>query len=139
MKKYNLFQIACLTILAVSGTLFAQQESSRINLTNYDDVKSYLNLDIDQQQIIEPLVTEIKSIIDSDEKAMQDMRSKMQSMGMPDPSLREKMMKEREERQSKTDELSKKIEQALNKEQIEKFKKIEKPNLMNKSKQMRGK
>ena len=63
----------------------------------------------------------------------------MQSMGMPDSSLREKMMKERAEKQSKTDELSKKIEESLNKEEIEKFKKIEKPNLMNKSKQMRGK
>ena len=141
MKRKNFIQLALITILVISSSLFGQQEkeSSKINLMDYDDLKSYLNLDIEQQKIIEPLVTEIKSIIDSDEKAMQDMRSKMQSMGMPDPSLREKMMKERSERQNKIDELTKKMEQSLNKEQIAKFKKIEKPNLMNKSKQMRGK
>jgi len=140
MKRKNFIQLALITILVISSSLFGQQEkeSSKINLMDYDDLKSYLNLDIEQQKIIEPLVTEIKSIIDSDEKAMQDMRSKMQSMGMPDPSLREKMMKERAERQNKIDELTKKIEQSLNKGQIEKFKKIEKPNLMNKSKRMGG-
>ena len=139
MKRNNLIKLALITIMAISSSLFAQQaESSKINLMDYDDLKSYLNLDIEQQKIIEPLVTEIKSIIDSDEKAMQDMRSKMQSMGMPDPSLREKMMKERSERQNKIDELTKKMEQSLNKEQIAKFKKIEKPNLMNKSKRMGG-
>jgi len=140
MKRKNFIQLALITILVISSSLFGQQEkeSSKINLMDYDDLKSYLNLDIEQQKIIEPLVTEIKSIIDSDEKAMQDMRSKMQSMGMPDPSLREKMMKERSERQNKIDELTKKMEQSLNKEQIAKFKKIEKPNLMNKSKRMGG-
>jgi len=67
---------------------------------------------------------------------MQDMRSKMLSMGMPDPSMREKMMEERAERQNNIDALIRQIEQSLNKEQIEKFNEIEKPNLMNKSKRM---
>ncbi len=77
MKRKKIIQVALITILVISNSIFGQQEkeSSKIDLSNYNDVKSYLNLDIDQQQIIEPLVTEIKSIIDSDEKAMQDMRS----------------------------------------------------------------
>jgi len=125
--------------MAISSSLFAQQaESSKINLMDYDELNSYLNLDIEQQEIIKPLIDEIKTVKDQDEKTMKDMRSKMQSMGMPDPSLREKMMKERSERQNKIDELTKKMEQSLNKEQIAKFKKIEKPNLMNKSKRMGG-
>jgi len=140
MKRNNLIKLALITIMAISSSLFAQQaESSKINLMDYDELNSYLNLDIEQQEIIKPLIDEIKTVKDQDEKTMKDMRSKMQSMGMPDPSLREKMMKERAERQNKIDELTKKIEQSLNKGQIEKFKKIEKPNLMNKSKQMRGK
>ena len=140
MKRNNFILSALITIMAISSSLFAQQaESSKINLMDYDELNSYLNLDIEQQEIIKPLIDEIKTVKDQDEKTMKDMRSKMQSMGMPDPSLREKMMKERAERQNKIDELTKKIEQSLNKGQIEKFKKIEKPNLMNKSKQMRGK
>jgi len=67
---------------------------------------------------------------------MQDMRSKMQSMGMRDPSMREKMMNERAERESKIDGLIKQIELSLNKKQLEKFNEIEKPNLMNKSRRM---
>jgi len=139
MKRNNLIKLALITIMAISSSLFAQQaESSKINLMDYDELNSYLNLDIEQQEIIKPLIDEIKTVKDQDEKTMKDMRSKMQSMGMPDPSLREKMMKERAERQNKIDELTKKIEQSLNKGQIEKFKKIEKPNLMNKSKRMGG-
>ena len=139
MKRNNLIKLALITIMAISSSLFAQQaESSKINLMDYDELNSYLNLDIEQQEIIKPLIDEIKTVKDQDEKTMKDMRSKMQSMGMPDPSLREKMMKERSERQNKIDELTKKIEQSLNKGQIEKFKKIEKPNLMNKSKRMGG-
>jgi len=139
MKRNNLIKLALITIMAISSSLFAQQaESSKINLMDYDELNSYLNLDIEQQEIIKPLIDEIKTVKDQDEKTMKDMRSKMQSMGMPDPSLREKMMKERSERQNKIDELTKKMEQSLNKEQIAKFKKIEKPNLMNKSKRMGG-
>jgi len=67
---------------------------------------------------------------------MQDMRSKMQSMDMRDPSMREKMMNERAERESKIDGLIKQIELSLNKKQLEKFNEIEKPNLMNKSRRM---
>lgn len=138
MKKKNLIHAALIIILIIGNSLFGQQEkdSSKINLTDYDNLKSYLNLSIDQQKIIEPLVTEIQSIIDSDEKAIQDMRSKMQSMGMRDPSMREKMMNERAERESKIDGLVKQIELSLNKKQLEKFNEIEKPNLMNKSRRM---
>ncbi|HET55144.1 MAG TPA: hypothetical protein ENN33_07990 [Ignavibacteria bacterium] len=64
------------------------------------------------------------------------MRSKMQSMDMRDPSMREKMMNERAERESKIDGLIKQIELSLNKKQLEKFNEIEKPNLMNKSRRM---
>ena len=110
MKRNNFILSALITIMAISSSLFAQQaESSKINLMDYDELNSYLNLDIEQQEIIKPLIDEIKTVKDQDEKTMKDMRSKMQSMGMPDPSLREKMMKERSERQNKIDELTKKI------------------------------
>lgn len=139
MKKAKLTMAVFLIALLFSSVLSAQQnESSKINLLNYDDVKSYLNLDYDQQKTIGPLIKEIITIKKQDEKAIKEMRSKMQSMGMPDPSMREKMMKERFERQNKIDGLIKQIEQSLNKRQLEKFDEIEKPNLMNRSKQ-RGK
>jgi hypothetical protein len=57
---------------------------------------------------------------------------------MRDPSLRVKMMNERSEKQNEIDGLIKKIEQALNDDQLVKFKSIEKPNLMSKSKRMGG-
>jgi hypothetical protein len=137
MKREKLTMAAFLIALLFSSVLSAQQnESTKINLLNYDDVKSYLNLDIDQQKTIEPLIKEIITIKEQNEKVIKEMRSKMQSMGMPDPSMREKMMKERAERQSKIDGLIKQIELSLNKKQLEKFNEIEKPNLMNKSKQM---
>ncbi len=137
MKREKLMLAAFLTALFFNSSLLAQQnESSKINLLNYDEVKSYLNLDFDQQQSIDSLIKEIITIKEQDEKTIKEMRSKMQSMGMPDPSLRKKMMKERAERQSKIDGLIKQIEQSLNKKQLEKFDEIEKPNLMNKSKQM---
>lgn len=137
MKRVKLTMAVFLITLLFSSVLSAQQnESTKINLLNYDDVKSYLNLDYDQQKTIEPLIKEIITIKKQDEKAIKEMRSKMQSMGMPDPSMRVKMMKERLERQNKIDGLIKQIEQTLNKKQIEKFNEIEKPNLMNKTKQM---
>ena len=135
MKRNNLIKLALITIMAISSSLFAQQaESSKINLMDYDELNSYLNLDIEQQEIIKPLIDEIKTVKDQDEKTMKDMRSKMQSMGMPDPSLREKMMKERAEKQNKINVLVMQIEQALNDKQLVKFKNIEKPDLMSKSK-----
>ena len=136
MKRNNLIRLTLKTIMAISSSLFAQQEeeSSKINLMDYDELNSYLNLDIEQQEIIKPLIDEIKTVTDQDEKTMKDMRSKMQSMGMPDPSLREKMMKERAEKQNKINVLVKQIEQALNDKQLVKFKNIEKPDLMSKSK-----
>ncbi len=136
MKRNNLIRLTLITIMAISSSLFAQQEeeSSKINLMDYDELNSYLNLDIEQQEIIKPLIDEIKTVTDQDEKTMKDMRSKMQSMGMPDPSLREKMMKERAEKQNKINVLVKQIEQALNDKQLVKFKNIEKPDLMSKSK-----
>ena len=137
MKRENLTMAVFLIALLFSSVLSAQPNaSSKVNLLNFDDVISYLNLDIDQQKTIELLIKEIISIIERDEKAMKEMRSKMQSMGIPDPSMREKMMKERSERQNKIDGLIKQIEQSLNKKQLEKFNEIEKPNLMNKSKKM---
>lgn len=137
MKREKLTMAVFLIALLFSSVLTAQQnESANVNLLNFDDVKNYLNLDIDRQETIEPLIKEIITVKEMDEKAIQEMRSKMQSMGMPDPSMREKMMKERSERQNKIDGLIKQIEQSLNKKQLEKFDEIEKPNLMNKSKSM---
>lgn len=137
MKREKLTMAVFLIALLFSSVLLAQQNgSSKVNLLNYDDVKSYLNLDIDQQETIEPLIKEIITIKEGDEKAIQEMRSKMQSMGMPDPLMREKMMKERSEKQNEINGLIKQIEQSLNKEQLEKFDGIEKPNLMDKSKKM---
>jgi len=144
MKRERFILFGLITILVISSSLFAQQDkkistkTSDVNLLNFDEVKSYLSLDAEQQTKIEPLIKEIKTIIEQNEKAMQEMRSKIKSMEMPDPSLREKMMKERSERQNKINELIKKIEQALNDEQLVKFKSIEKPNLMSKSKRMGG-
>lgn len=140
MKREKFILFAFITILVVSGSLFAQQDkkistkTSEIRLLNFDEVKSYLSLDAEQQTKIKPLIKEIKTIIEQNEKAMQDMRSKMQSMGMPDPSLREKMMKDRAEKQDKINGLVMQIEQDLNDDQLVKFKNIEKPNLMSKSK-----
>lgn len=136
MKRNNLIRLTLITIMAISSSLFAQQEeeSSKINLMDYDELNSYLNLDIEQQEIIKPLIDEIKTVTDQDEKTMKDMRSKMQSMRMPDLSLREKMMKERAEKQNKINVLVMQIEQALNDKQLVKFKNIEKPDLMSKSK-----
>lgn len=137
MKREKLTMDVFLIALLFSSMLLAQQNgSSKVYLLNYDDVKSYLNLDIEQQETIDPLIKIITTIKEQDEKAIQEMRSKMQSMGMPEPSMREKMMKERSERQSKIDKLIKKIEPSLNKKQLEKFNEIGKPNLMNKSKKM---
>jgi C4-type Zn-finger protein len=137
MKKTKFTMAVFLIALLFSSVLSARQNDSlKINLLNFDDVKSYLNLDFDQQETIEPLIKEIITIKEQNEKAIKEMRSKMQSMGMPDPSIREKMMKERAERQSKIDGLIKQIEKSLNEKQLEKFDEIEKPNLMNKSKQM---
>lgn len=70
---------------------------------------------------------------------MKDMRSKMQYTSIPDPSMREKMMKERAEKQSQIDAQIRQIEEALNKNQLEKFKFIEKLKLINKSGQMKSK
>ncbi len=138
MKREKLTMDVFLLLLFLSGSLLAQQkeETSNVNLLNYDDVRSYLNLDIDQQKTIEQLIIDIIAIKEQDEKAIQEMLSKMQSMGMRNPSMREKIMTERAERQNNINGLIKQIEQSLNKEQLEKFNGIEKPNLMNKSKKM---
>ena len=82
------------------------------------------------------MIKKIKSIIEQDEEAIQGIRSEMQSMGMRDPSMREKMMKERYERQNEINGLIKKTEQNLNESQLDKFKEIEMPNFMNKTKSM---
>jgi hypothetical protein len=142
MKRKKIILFAFIAILVISGALFAQQDNktlaktSEVNLLNFDEVKSYLNLDAEQQIKIEPLIKKIKSIIEQDEEAIQEIRSQMQSMGMRDPSMREKMMKERSERQDEIDGSIKKIEDNLNESQFDKFKEIEKPNLMDKSKKM---
>lgn len=138
MKREKLTMDVFLLLLFLSGSLLAQQkeETSNVNLLNYDDVRSYLNLDIDQQKTIEQLIIDIIAIKEQDEKAIQEMLSKMQSMGMRNPSMREKIMTERAERQNNINGLIKQIEQSLNKGQLEKFNGIEKPNLMNKSKKM---
>lgn len=140
MKREKLTLAVFLIALLFSSMLLAQQNgSSKVNLLDYDDVKGYLNLDIDQQETIEPLIKEIITIKERDEKAIQEMRSNMQSMGMLDPSMREKMMKERAEKQSQIDALIRQVEEALYKTQLEKFNEIEKPNLMSKSKMMNNK
>jgi hypothetical protein len=142
MKRKKIILFAFIAILVISGALFAQQDNktlaktSEVNLLNFDEVKSYLNLDAEQQIKIEPLIKKIKSIIEQDEEAIQEIRSQMQSMGMRDPSMREKMMKERSERQDEIDGSIKKIEDNLNESQFDKFKEIDKPNLMDKSKKM---
>lgn len=137
MTREKLTMVLFLVMLIFNNLLSAQQkESEKISLLNYNKVKSHLNLDSKQQKTIEPSIQEIINIKGQEGKAIQGMRSKMQSTGMPNPSMREKMMKERSERQNKINGLIKQIEQSLNKEQLEKFDEIEKPNLMNKSKQM---
>lgn len=136
MKREKLTMAVFLIALFFSSVQSVPQtESLKVDLLNYDEVKSFLNLDSTQQKAIEPLIKEIITIKEQDEKAMKEMRSRMQSLGIPDPPMREKMKKERSERQNKIDGLIKQIEQSLNKEQLEKFNEIEKPNLMNKSKQ----
>lgn len=131
MKRRNFITALIALLMFFTGSLFSQQETEteKVNLLNYEELERYLTLDIEQEEIIEPLVTEIKSIIDQDEKTVQGMRSKMQSMGLRDPSLREKMMRERNERQNKIDQTIEEIKNVLSEEQLEKFHSIEKPNL----------
>ncbi len=137
MKSEKLIMALFLAALLFGSVLSAQQnESSKVNLLNYEEVKSYLKLDLEQQITIKPLINEIKIIIEQSQKIAKEMRSNMQSMGMPDPSMREKMMEERAERQNEINGLIKQIEQSLNKNQLEIFNEIEKPNLMSKSKRM---
>ncbi|MBK7105951.1 MAG: hypothetical protein IPH62_11770 [Ignavibacteriae bacterium] len=140
MKRETLTMAVFLIALIFSSVVSAQQnESTKVDLLNFDVVKSYLSLDIDQQKTIEPLINDIIDIKDQADKTRNKMRSNMQSMGTPDPSMREKMMKERSARQNKIDGLIKQIEQLLNKKQLEKFNEIDKPNLIKKSGHMKSK
>lgn len=136
MKREKLNLVVLFAALLFSNVLAQQDETAKVSLLNYDEVESYLNLSLDQQNSIKPLVKEIVNIKEQDEKAFKELRSKMQSMGKRDPSMREKMMEERSQKQNKIDGLIKQIEQLLNKDQLEKFNKIEKPNLMSNSKRM---
>lgn len=137
MKSEKLIMALFLVVLLFNNVLSAQQnESSKISLLNYEEVKSYLKLDPEKQITIKPLINEIKIIIEQSQKAAKEMRSNMQSTGMPNPLMREKMITERAERQNEINGLIKQIEQSLNKEQLEIFNEIEKPNLMSKSKRM---
>lgn len=114
--------------LFISVSVLKAQEEKKVNLLG-EKFSSYLNLSDEQKTKIDPLITEIKSILETEKSKFEEIRKKRESGERMD---RDEMMKLREQREKDISVIKsdiEKIKAELTPEQLEKFSEVELPNL----------
>jgi hypothetical protein len=112
--------------LIVAKTITAQ---SQISILETEAVKDYLTLSEDQYKTINPIIEQIKSIIDEDKKIISDLKKRFKSGDEPGFFEKIGVKRGRDNRKGDVEDLIEEIEDQLNDQQKIRFKNIEKPKL----------
>ena len=112
--------------LIVAKTISAQ---SQISLLETEAVKDYLTLSEDQYKTINPMIEQIKMILDEDKKIIAELKERVKSGDEPGFFEKIGVKRGRDSRKGDIEDLIEEIEDQLNDQQKNKFKNIEKPEL----------
>ncbi len=112
--------------LIVAKTISAQ---GQISLLETEAVKDYLNLSEDQTKTINPMIEQIKWILDEDKKIIAELKQRVKSGDEPGFFEKIGVKRGRDSRRGDIEDLIEEIEDQLNDQQKIKFKNIEKPEL----------
>lgn len=123
--------IAAILYLVISTSLTAQNQ---ISLLEVDKVKESLTLNEKQYKAINPMIEQIKIILEEDKKIISKLRERFKSGDEPGFFEKIKVKLARDSRVGKIDDLLDDIENQLNDEQKIRYKNIEKPALKSLSK-----
>ncbi|GEM_PF-1131500 len=133
MKGYSAKAIifAAMFSLIVPGLLTAQNQ---VSLLEVDKIRESLTLNEKQYKTINPMIEQIKVILEEDKKIISKLRERFKSGDEPGFFEKIKVKLARDSRVNKIDDLLDDIENQLNDEQKIRYKNIEKPVLKSLSK-----
>ena len=97
--------------LIVAKTIIAQ---SQISILETEAVKDYLTLSEDQYKTINPIIEQIKSIIDEDKKIISDLKKRFKSGDEPGFFEKIGVKRGRDNRKGDVEDLIEEIEDQLN-------------------------
>lgn len=123
MKTKILFIVLSLIVV---GTISAQNQ---ISLLDKEKVKDYLTLSEVQVKTINPMIDQIKSILDEDKKIIAEIKKRVENDDEPGFFEKIGVKRGRDSRAGDIEDLIEEIEDQLNDQQKNKFKNIEKPEL----------
>lgn len=112
--------------LIVAKTISAQ---GQISLLETEAVKDYLNLSEDQTKTINPMIEQIKWILDEDKKIIAELKQRVKSGDEPGFFEKIGVKRGRDSRRGDIEDLIEEIEDRLNDQEKIKFKNIAKPEL----------
>lgn len=119
------FLIIVLSLIVVK-TITAQ---SQISLLDTVKVKDYLTLSEDQYKIINPMIEQIKGILEEDKKIIAEIKQRVENDDEPGFFEKIGVKRGRDSRKGDIEDLIEEIEDQLNDQQKIKFKNIEKHEL----------
>jgi len=128
MKEYSLKikMIAVIIGLIFATPVYAQ---SKISLLETEKVKDYLLLSTQQSEKINPMIEQIKNILEEDKKIIAKLKERVKSNDEPGFFEKIGVKRGRDSRAGDIEDLIEDIEEQLNEQQENKFKNIEKPEL----------
>jgi hypothetical protein len=128
LRLFILSFVMMLTLQFVYSQPGDKPDTTKVNLLG-PKLAQFLDLNKDQVAKITPLVDSIKDIQKAQRKKMEEMRAKREAGEQMD---RDEMMKMREQREKDVEVIKgliESIKKELTKEQLEKFKEVQLPNL----------
>jgi len=128
MKEYcmKIKIIAFVFSIVLLIPIFAQ---SQISLLDTEKVKDYLSLSSQQSAKINPMIEQIKTILEEDQKIISEIKERVKNGDEPGFFEKIGVKRGRDSRASDIEDLIEEIEDQLNDQQKNKFKNIEKPEL----------
>ncbi|MBK7379091.1 MAG: hypothetical protein IPJ03_08800 [Ignavibacteriales bacterium] len=118
--------IALILVMILANLTFSQ---NKVSLLDTEKVKDYLTLSEGQYKTINPMIEQIKWILDEDKKIIAKLKERVKSGDEPGFFEKIGVKRGRDNRSGDIEDLIEAIEEQLNDQQKSKFKNIEKPEL----------
>ncbi len=118
--------IALILVMILANLTFSQ---NKVSLLDTEKVKDYLTLSEGQYKTINPMIEQIKWILDEDKKIIAKLKERVKSGDEPGFFEKIGVKRGRDSRAGDIEDLIDEIEDQLNDQQKSKFKNIEKPEL----------
>jgi hypothetical protein len=118
--------IAFVLVMVLANLTFSQ---NKVSLLDTEKIKDYLTLSEDQYKTINPMIEQIKWILDEDKKIIAELKERVKNGDEPGFFEKIGVKRGRDSRADDIEDLIEEIEDQLNDQQKNKFKNIEKPEL----------